>query len=384
MEIFDSKNDCCGCSACEQICPKNAIKMESDDKGFLYPVIDSSLCVECGACKKVCAFQNGYKKNRAQKAFAIKHKDFNTRMTSRSGGVFIAISDFILEKNGSVYGAAFDDDFSVCHIRTTNKSERDRLKGSKYVQSNVKDTFANVKQDLKNGMYVLFSGTACQVGGLKNYLKNTDTTKLYTCDLVCHGVPSPKIWKEYLNHCEKKYSGKVTNANFRDKTLGWYVHKEAIWIDGKKYNSNEYAYLFKDSYILRPSCFNCKFTNLDRPADFTLADFWGINNILPEFDDNKGVSLLLVNSEKGLQLLNEVSDNIDCVECDIESSIRANPNLSRPTAKPENREGFWDFYYKNGFERTYKKYYNKVRIKKIKKRINLKWNSLKNKVIKHN
>ena len=159
MEIFDSKNNCCGCSACEQICPKNAIKMKPDDRGFLYPVIDNSLCVECGACKRVCAFQNGYEKNRAQKAYAIKHKDFNTRMTSRSGGVFIAISDFILEKNGSVYGAAFDDDFSVCHIRTTNKSERDRLKGSKYVQSNVKDTFSNVKQDLKNGMYVLFSGT---------------------------------------------------------------------------------------------------------------------------------------------------------------------------------------------------------------------------------
>jgi len=377
MEIFDSKNNCCGCSACEQICPKNAIKMKPDDRGFLYPVIDNSLCVECGACKRVCAFQNGYEKNRAQKAYAIKHKDFNTRMTSRSGGVFIAISDFILEKNGSVYGASFDDYFSVCHIRTTNKSERDRLKGSKYVQSNVKDTFSNVKQDLKNGMYVLFSGTACQVGGLKNYLKNTDTSKLYTCDLVCHGVPSPKIWKEYLNHCEKKYNGKVTNANFRDKTLGWNAHKEAIWIDGKKYNSNEYAYLFNDNYISRPSCFNCKFTNLDRPADFTLADFWGINNILPEFNDNKGVSLLLVNSSKGAEVLEACKKDIECFECDLQKSAKPNPNLYMSSQKPKDGDYFWNNYEKYGFEKALNKCYKKVFWVKLKIRIREKSNKVK-------
>ncbi|HCB96147.1 MAG TPA: F420H(2):quinone oxidoreductase [Ruminococcus sp.] len=384
MQIFSSKNECCGCTACKQVCPKNAITMKPDSEGFLYPEIDSKLCIECGACKRVCAFQNGYEKNHSKKAYAIKHKDFNTRFTSRSGAVFVAVSDYILNHNGSVYGAAFDEDFSVCHIRATDKSGRDKFKGSKYVQSDMKDTFKAVKEDLKNGMYVMFSGTACQVAGLIRYLGKCDTSKLYTCDLACHGVPSPKIWMEYLKHCEQKFGGKVTKADFRDKTIGWNTHKEAIWIDGYKHILNGYTYLFYENDIERPSCYNCKYSSLDRPADFTLADFWGIDRVVKNFNDNKGVSLLLVNSEKGLQLLDEVSDNIVCVECDIESSIRSNPNLSHPTAKPDSREGFWDFYYKNGFEKTYKKYYNKIRIKKIKRRINLKWNSLKNKVIKHN
>ena len=365
MKIFESKNNCCGCSACEQICPKNAIKMTPDNEGFLYPEIDGSLCVECGACKNVCAFQNDYEKNKSQKAYAVKHKDFDTRMTSRSGGVFIAISDYIFEKNGTVYGAAFDNDFSVCHIRTTNKSERDRLKGSKYVQSDVKDTFASVKNDQKNGMYVLFSGTACQVAGLKNYLKNIDTSKLYTCDLVCHGVPSPKVWKEYLDYCEKKYNGKVTNADFRDKTLGWNAHKEAIWIDNNKHILKKYTYLFYENDIERPSCYNCKYTNIDRPADFTLADFWGINKIVPNFNDNKGVSLLLVNSDKGIELFNRIKDDTVFVECDINKSILPNPNLLNPTAKPKSREAFWIYYGKNGFEKTLKKYYNKILLKRI-------------------
>lgn len=369
MKIFESKNNCCGCSACEQICPKNAIKMTPDNEGFLYPEIDGSLCVECGACKNVCAFQNDYEKNKSQKAYAVKHKDFDTRMTSRSGGVFIAISDYIFEKNGTVYGAAFDDDFSVCHIRATTKAERDRLKGSKYVQSDVKDTFSSVKNDLKNGMYVLFSGTACQVAGLKNYLKNIDTSKLYTCDLVCHGVPSPKIWKEYLDYCEKKYNGKVTNADFRDKTLGWNAHKEAIWIDNKKYNSNEYAYLFNDNYISRPSCFNCKFTNLDRPADFTLADFWGIDRIVPDFNDNKGVSLLLVNSEKGAKIFDSCKKDIGCVDCDLQKSAKPNPNLYMPSPKPEDENLFWDNYKKLGFEKALKKCYKKVFFIRLRIRI---------------
>lgn len=377
MQIFASKNECCGCSACEQICPKNAIKMTADNQGFLYPEIDSSLCVECGACKKVCAFQNGYPQNHSKTAYAVKHKNLDTRMTSRSGGVFIAISDYILDRNGSVYGAAFDDDFSVCHIRATTKAERDRLKGSKYVQSDIKDTFSSVKNDLKNGMYVLFSGTACQVAGLKNYLGKTDTSKLYTCDLVCHGVPSPKVWKEYLDYCEKKYNGKVTNADFRDKTLGWNAHKEAIWVDNKKYNSNEYAYLFNDNYISRPSCFNCKFTNLDRPADFTLADFWGIDKIVPAFNDNKGVSLLLVNSQKGEKIFDSCKKDIDFVDCDLQKSAKPNPNLYMPSQKPEKENLFWDNYKKSGFEKALKKCYKKVFFIRLRIRILEKFKKIK-------
>lgn len=198
----------------------------------------------------------------------------------------------------------------------------------------MKDTFKSVKNDLNNDMYVMFSGTACQVAGLKRYLGKCDTSKLYTCDIACHGVPSPIIWKEYLKHCEKKFCGKVTKADFRDKTIGWNTHKEAIWIDDNKHILNGYTYLFYEDDIERPSCYNCKYSNLDRPADLTLADFWGIDRVVENFNDNKGVSLLLVNSEKGSRILNKVIGNIHCVECDLNASIKSNPNLSCPTANP--------------------------------------------------
>lgn len=369
MQIFVSKDECCGCSACEQICPKNAIKMVADDRGFLYPEIDGSLCVECGACKRVCSFQNGYSENHSQKAYAIKHKNYETRITSRSGGVFTAISDYILDKNGAVYGAAFDSDFSVCHIRTTTKSERDRLKGSKYVQSDIKDSFSSVKKDLTNGMYVLFSGTPCQVAGLKNYLGGTDTSKLITCDLVCHGVPSPKVWLDYIKYYEKKYKGKVEKADFRDKTLGWNTHKEALCINKKKYNLNKYTYLFYENAIERPSCFNCKFTNLNRPSDFTLADFWGIDKIVYGFNDNKGVSLLLVNSPMGAEIFEKLMGDIEFVECDLQKSVNPNPNLYMPSKRPDKGDFFWDNYIKYGFKKALNKSYVRIVAKKIKKRV---------------
>lgn len=376
MILFDSKNDCCGCTACMSVCPKNAITMQADSEGFSYPQIDSNLCVDCGACKRVCAFQNGYEKNHSKSAYAVKHKDTPTRMQSRSGGVFVALSDYILNKGGSVYGAAFADDLSVCHIRATDAQGRDRMKGSKYVQSDVGDCFAKVKADLADGKYVMFSGTACQVAGLKRFLKNCDTSKLYTCDLVCHGVPSPLIWGEYLLHCEKKFGGKVTKADFRDKSIGWNTHKESVVINDTKHILREYTYLFYEDEIERPSCYHCRYSNLDRPADFTLADFWGIDKVVKDFNDNKGVSLLLVNNDRAEKLFASVKDDIDFAECDIEKSIRSNPNLSRPSPLPESRQKFWDYYYKKGFEKTLKKYYRKICLKRIKKRIKAKTNKI--------
>lgn len=177
MEIFTSKKDCCGCSACQAICPKNAISMKPDEEGFLYPEINNDKCVECGACKKICAFQNGYIKNHTQSAYAVKHKDLNTRMTSRSGGVFIALSDYILEKGGAVYGTAFSGDFSVCHIRATTKNERDKMKGSKYVQSQMNDIFSQVKNDLNNGLLCCFQVQAVKLAVLQNiYLTATQAS----------------------------------------------------------------------------------------------------------------------------------------------------------------------------------------------------------------
>lgn len=377
MEIFTDKNECCGCTACKNACPKNAITMQTDDEGFLYPVIDDALCVNCGICKNVCAFQNGCQKSQIQKSFAVKHKDADTRRASRSGGAFIAISDYILEKGGSVYGAAFDDDFSVKHIRAVTKEQRNRMQGSKYVQSVVGDSFARVKEDLQNGMYVLFSGTACQVAGLKRCLEKCDTSKLFTCDLICHGVPSPKIWREYLAYREKQYKGKVTNADFRDKSIGWSAHRESVWIDGKKHMSNGYTSLFYENEVERPCCYNCKYTSTDRPADFTLADFWGIDRVVKNFNDNKGVSLLLVNRDKAVELFDKIKEDIDFEQTDIQASIRSNPNIAHPTARPASREKFWEYYRKHGFEKTYRKYYIKMSFGKIRTRLKAKYKKLK-------
>ena len=372
MELFTDKNNCCGCTACKNICPKNSITMVMDSEGFLYPQIDEKLCVNCGMCKKVCAFQNGYNKNNIIKAYGLKHKNFETRFSSRSGGAFILISDYILEKGGTVYGAAFNEDFTVSHKRAENKSERDAFKGSKYVQSEQGDTYANIKADLKAGKYVMYSGTACQVAGLYGYLKssNVDCERLYTVDLVCHGVPSNKIWKEFLLNVQKKNKGsKITNADFRDKTFGWNTHFESVWVDDKKVSSKTFAALFYRNDILRPSCFECKYTNINRPADYTLADFWGVDKQLSDFNDNKGVSLFLVSSQKGMELFEQVKDSADYREVQIENCTKANPNLRRQTEKPDDRDVFWQTYYQKGFDKTLSIYNRKIFISKLKKKL---------------
>lgn len=372
MELLKDKSNCCGCSACYNICPKKAINMCEDSEGFLYPQIDNNLCINCGLCNSVCAFQNGYNKRDVVKAYALKHKNFETRFSSRSGAAFILISDFILEQNGTIYGAAFNDDFSVAHKQATTKEERDKFKGSKYVQSEMGGTFKNIKTDLKNDKFVVFSGTACQVAGLYSYLKktNTSTEKLYTIDLVCHGVPSNKIWLEYLNYIREKNSGnKITNADFRDKTMGWSTHYESVWIDDKKITTKDYAAMFYQNDILRPSCYECKYTNTNRPADFTLADFWGIDRHFADFNDDKGVSLFIISSEKGLELFNNVKDNCDCREVNIQDCTKANPNLRRTTFKPNDREDFWQMYYKRGFKKTFPAYKRKIIIGKIMKKL---------------
>lgn len=378
MQIYSSPQECCGCSACKHICPTQAVTMQSDSEGFLYPVTDNAKCINCGACKKVCPVSGKHSQNHARKAFAVKHKDYDTRITSRSGGVFIAISDYVLKRNGTVYGAGFSDDLSVCHLRTETAKERNRLKGTKYVQSDVADTFSKVKADLKNGMYVLYSGTPCQIAGLMNYLKNTDTEKLITCDIICHGVPSPQIYADYLKYCEKKYGGKVTKFDFRDKTFGWRSQKEAIWVDDKKYNTNEYAYLFSGLDVYRPACYECKFANIDRPADFTLGDFWGIDVLVKGFSDNKGVSLLFLNTDKAEAVFDGITNDIDYEPTVIDKVIPFNPNLYRPTAVPKDREKFWKNYHKKGFNYVLKKNYNKI----FRKRVVQKFNEKKDNIIK--
>lgn len=360
IELYKRKEQCCGCSACMSVCPQKAIKMVEDEEGFLYPEIDETLCIECGACKRVCSFHDDYKTPQRQEhisAYGVKHKNTKERETSRSGGVFVAIADYVLALGGIVYGAALNHQLAVEHIRVEERTELRKLKGSKYVQSDMKNIFEQVYRDLQEDKYVLFSGTGCQVAGLLNYVPNKWKEKLITCDIVCHGVPSPRIWQDYLHYMEKQNGKKIVKVDFRDKSYGWNTHYETLYFDEEgreKVTSRLFASMFNRAIMLRPSCGECHFTNLRRVSDFTLADFWGIENVAPEFNDNRGVSLLLVNTQKATDIFSRISEEIEYIAVDIRNCMQ--PNLVHPSKIADNRDKFWSDYYKHGYEYCVKKY----------------------------
>lgn len=233
MIVIKEPKDCCGCTACASICTHDAISMIPDALGFLYPKVDAGKCVDCGLCEKVCQFNDNYERSLNLKepiAYAARHKDINEVMKSRSGAAFVAISDYIIEQGGIVYGAGYKDHFRVAHKRATTKTERDEFRGSKYVQSDLTGVFRQVKKDLKNGLIVLFSGTPCQTAGLNSYVGKKLRENLLLVDIVCHGVPSPFVWRDYITYLEKKQGDEIVVVNFRDKELfGWRAHKESYY-----------------------------------------------------------------------------------------------------------------------------------------------------------
>lgn len=364
MVLYSRKEDCCGCSACKSICPKEAILMVPDDEGFLYPVVEQKKCVGCGACAEVCAFQNGYETNEnfeVPLVYAVRHKNIREIETSRSGAMFIALSDYILSNKGVVYGVGYTDHFRVIHKRATTKQERNEFKGSKYVQSDVNNVFKYVKNDLQNGLMVLFSGTPCQTAGLHSYLKNNSTEKLYVCDIVCHGVPSPFIWRDYLSYIEKKYKDKIIAAEFRDKSFGWVSHIESFVLckRNKKVTSRIFTDLFYKHIMFRPSCGFCKYTNFIRPSDITIADYWGWEKTNPSFnDDDKGVSLVLLNTSRGIKLFEIIKKDVNFIESNIGKCLQ--PNLEYPSKVSPLRDRFWKAYKKYGFKYIVKKYSDSV------------------------
>jgi ferredoxin len=346
--------------------------MLPDEEGFLYPSINNDLCAECGQCVKICSFKDNfrlYDNLEVPKVYAVKHKSEKVRMASTSGGAFIAISDFILKNNGVVYGVAFDENFVVCHQRAVNKEQRDAFIGSKYVQSNLKDIFIKIKKDILNGDRVLFTGTPCQTAALSAYLNNIDIENLILCDVVCHSTPSPLMFREHINLLEATFKSKLIGYKCRTKVEGWHGYTEqAAFSNGKVLYKNKiiqnHKDLFISGYTNRPSCANCKFTGNKRPSDITIADFRGIEKIIPAFDDNKGVSLMLLNSPKGINLFENIMNNIDLMESDVEAAFRYNHKNSKKM-NPQ-REQFWQDYYRCGYLYVAKKYANYSLIGKIK------------------
>ena len=356
IKISDPKG-CCGCTACASICAHDAITMKPDVLGFLYPKVDESKCVDCGLCEKVCQFNDNYDRslNLEQPiAYAARHKDIDEVMNSRSGAAFVAISDYIIELSGVVYGAGYKDHFRVAHKRATTKEERDEFRGSKYVQSDLTGVFRQVKKDLKNGLIVLFSGTPCQTSGLNAFVGKKLRQNLILVDIVCHGVPGPFLWRDYLAFIEKKQGDTISVVNFRDKEkFGWKSHHETFkFVKGGRM---AFTYQFYKPILFRHSCGVCHFTNTTRPSDITLADFWGWENAVPGFnDDDKGVSLVLLNTEKGKLLFEKASKGLEIHAVDIDDCLQ--PNLQYPTEIHPKRKVFEIEYKRRGFNYVFKKY----------------------------
>lgn len=309
------------------------------------------------------------------KVYAVQHKSESVRAASRSGGIFTAVSDWILTKNGVVYGCVLDESLRAVHIRAVCAEDRNRMRGSKYIQSKLGDTYKNVWKDLTNGRIVLFTGTSCQVAGLRQYL-GKEYENLLCVDIVCHGVPSSKVWGEYLRWQEKKNKSKVKTVDFRNKKdYGWRAHMETLsFQNGLISSSRVFTNLFYGHSILRPSCYECPYKSVMHPGDITIADYWGIEKAAPEFDDNKGVSLVLVNNEIGERVFDAVKRNVRWKTTRLEDSMQ--PPLKAPFPEPRGRKRFWSDFSNRDFNFIAKKYggagvANKIKrgLRKIKRKL---------------
>lgn len=372
MEIV-SKSKCSGCHACFNICPKDAITMVSDENGFKYPQIDENLCVHCNLCKKVCPVLKDIKKENDIHAYACINKNDEVRKNSSSGGVFYLLAENILSKNGVVFGARFNDDFDVVHDYIEKIEDISLFQGSKYVQSTIHDSFKKAKKFLDSNRLVLFTGTPCQIEGLLSYLQK-DYPNLITQDFICHGVPSPKVFTFYKENIECKYNDKIKNIYFRSKPHGWKDFYMSIDFENNHYESSHdddvYMKAFLNDISLRESCYQCNAKKKHRLSDITLADFWGIENVLPELDDDKGTSLVIINSISGKQLFEEIKNQIIYREVEYEKAIAHNPSLYQSVNRPKNRDTYLNSVTANNLNNVTKKYTKVSIFKKVIHKIN--------------
>lgn len=367
MINITDKHKCCGCTACISVCPKGYISMSEDKEGFLYPVVDSVKCIDCGLCEKVCPVLHPLKNEAEPLVYAAINNDESIRMQSSSGGIFTLLAEYVIENGGVVFGACFDRDWNVVHDYTETKEGLVRFRGSKYVQSNVGNSFSQVKIFLDAGREVLFSGTPCQVAGLKNYLRKP-YPNLLTVDLVCHGVPSPDVWRKYLQETVcKAYRIKknksavnicdyISDIKFRAKDKGWKKYSFKIeYKDGRieinPFYENPYMNIFLSNLSLRPSCYVCPAKLNNVQSDITLADFWGVNKIDPNIDDDKGCGLLFLNNKEKIGLLY----SLQCMlfNQSIDSVSKYNPSILYFAKKNINRKFFFLIFCMIGFYVSY-------------------------------
>ena len=381
MINIKDKSKCSGCTACMNKCPKDAIYMQEDENGFKYPIVDKEKCIECGLCERICPVLNNKNVLNKPKAFACTNSDEEIRKNSSSGGVFTLIANYIIKRNGVVFGAAYDEEFDLKHIYVEKEKDLYKLRTSKYLQSYIGDMYKKAKSFLDEKRLVLFTGTPCQIEGLKAFL-GKEYENLYTQDIICHGVPSPKVWRKYKEFRKIKDNDKPLNINFRNKDNGWHKFNLKFDYAEKSYYKNQtediYMKAFLSDLCLRDSCYACSFKKYNRLSDITLADFWGIETLKPELDDNKGLSLVIVNSDKGNNLLNSVKDNCAIFEeVDINAAIERNKSFIKSVHKNKYRQAFFDELDQQEFDYLVKKYVKKApfikrvlgKVKRIVKKI---------------
>lgn len=354
MIQIEENSDCCGCNACTQICPKQCINMIEDREGFLYPSVVVTRCIECGLCEKVCPVINQKLPAKPMAVYAAKNKDEQIRLDSSSGGLFTLIAESVINDGGVVFGAKFNENWEVVHDFSETIEGLVPFRKSKYVQSTIGDSYKKVRSFLKEGRTVLFTGVPCQIAGLKLFLRK-EYENLLTVDIVCHGVPSPLVWRKYLKESlftlkADKYTSaiKITDINFRNKDNGWKsYHFTLTGLSGTKqikldepFNKNIFMRGFLQNLYLRPSCYKCPSKSFKSSSDITLGDFWGISNHLPEIDDDKGVSLLSINSKKGEFIYSQLE--LSSIQTAYNVALVGNPSLETSVNSSKKRETFYD------------------------------------------
>ena len=377
IHIVD-KRDCCGCSACVQRCPRHCITLHEDTEGFLYPEVDESNCIDCGLCEKVCPLLNRPEAITPQAVLAVKNRNKEERLASSSGGVFIAVAQKVIQSGGVVFGAMFDEHWEVKHTYAETMEAVRPMMGSKYLQSRMENSYREAEQILKQGRKVLFTGSPCQVAGLHSFLREKDYPNLLCVDFLCHGVPSPGVWRRYLEEtffqsARRAAAGKntvlssslnavpvLTGIAFRDKkSYGW--KKYSFVVRGKSaskadqnsvllsviHRENAFMRGFLSDIYLRPSCYRCLCKNGISHSDLTIADYWGIDRLMPDFDDDKGVGLVLVNTEKGKEMFNSL--DMEVRMSSLDDARRMNGGFKEMVKVHPKRDKFFQLIKEKGY-----------------------------------
>lgn len=344
MIEITNKTKCCGCEACKNICPKQCINMKADEEGFNYPSIDRDVCINCHLCEKICPILNTSKRNGVIKAVAFQHHNTETRLQSASGGAFSAIAEYVLERNGVVYGVVFSSTWKIVHTRAESKNELYKMRGSKYVQSEINSAYCDCKNDLKNNRLVCFSGTPCQIEGLLNYLGGNND-HLITVDLVCHGVSSPKVWSIYLDDIIRKQGATIVEYSFRSKKTGYhdfgteiqFSNGECIYTHDKGEKKDFMHLAYFNEICSRPSCHDCAFKTLERRSDFTLFDLWHMSDFDEQHEDDKGTTAVFVHSLKGRNIIDSLALKHVIVDINPQKAMRLDGNNIEFSMRPNKR-----------------------------------------------